>query len=84
MPGVTAQMIKFSIKNSLLSKGYYKKSYDSNGNLIEDKSKLPDELDGLIDAISSGLADYINSHLRVNNASVTTYPQPIPGNLTEV
>jgi hypothetical protein len=55
MPAPTALQIKNNIKISLLLNGYWYKTYDADGNLIEDRTKLMPEMENIISAISDGI-----------------------------
>jgi hypothetical protein len=82
MPAPTALQIKNNIKTSLLLNGYWYKTYDADGNLIEDKTKLMPEMENIISAISSGIeltfVQWIPTVTVTGTAVVTTAPGTAP------
>lgn len=56
MPAPTQIEIRTNLVNSLLQAGYYKKSYNQNNQLVTDITKIPDELEKLVDTLSTGIA----------------------------
>ena len=90
MPAPTQAQIYQNLKASLLTAGYTKKSYDSNGNLITDPLNLMPELDKLINTLSNGISitwtewqalQTVASPVQVVPATGTGATVPTPGSL---
>jgi hypothetical protein len=87
MPAPTSIQIKNNLKTALLSNGYWYKTYDENGNLIEDKTKLMPEMDKICESLSQGIEltfiQWIPTVTVVGTATVTTAPgiAPVTGTI---
>ncbi len=81
MPAPAALLIQQNITQALLAKGYTKKSYDSDGNLIEDKTKLPDKLADIVAGISDGVNVTWTTWQASQVVSGTAGPFPVVGTL---
>jgi hypothetical protein len=82
MPAPTSIQIKNNLKISLLLNGYYYKSYDDEGNLIEDRTRLMPEMEKIISSLSDGIAltwaQWIPTVVVTGQATVTTAPGVAP------
>jgi hypothetical protein len=54
MPAPQSSVINKALTQALLAKGFYNNSYDSQGNLVQDKTSLPPGLAKLVLGLSTG------------------------------
>lgn len=57
MPAPTPQQINANLTNRLIQAGYYYRTYDDNGNIVEDRNKLMPEMERLMNTIAEGISD---------------------------
>jgi hypothetical protein len=87
MPAPTSIQIKNNLKTALLSNGYWYKTYDADGNLIEDKTKLMPEMEKICDSLSIGISltwsEWQATSIISGSATVTTSPgiAPVTGTI---
>jgi len=80
MPAPSTEIIKGNIRLALLARGYYYKKNEDN-NLVEDKTRLPDDMEELVIAIAEGIN--VTWIAWMSTQSITV-PDIMPGSSTTI
>ena len=82
MPAISLELLKQNVKNKMILKGFTKKEYDSDGNVV-DTGRLTNEMEKIIDAICEGIQEtwevWQVSQIVIGNDTITG--NPITGKL---